>query len=396
MIENVVTSLEDKILSTSHRDIIALIRSIFNVPTGSIPLHAPVFDGNEKKYLEECIHSTLVSSVGKFVNLFEESVSEFTGARKAVVCVNGTSALFLALKLVGLKEDEEALTQSVSFVATANAITYCGAKPVFLDVDRDTMGMSPLALEKFLMEETRKKNGECYNKKTGKRIRVCVPMHTFGHPCRIDKIASLCNEYGIVLIEDAAESIGSYYKNIHTGTFGKIGIISFNGNKTITTGGGGIMLFNDEILAERAKYLSTQAKVPHQWDFFHDEIGYNYRMPNVNAAIGLAQMENLKFYLSRKRLLASKYKDFFKNSSVKFFIEPENCSSNYWLNAIIFNSRTERDLFLKQSNGEGIMTRPLWILTNKLPMYDHCQRDSLENSLWLEERVVAIPSSVIL
>jgi len=396
VIENPIPNLEEKINSTSNDDIISFIRNIFNVPQGQVPLHAPLFIGNEKKYLEECIDSTFVSSVGKFVNLFEERIADFTGAKRAVVCVNGTNALYLSLILAGLTHNDEALTQPLSFIATANAINYCGATPVFLDVDRDTMGMSPEALEKFLSEETIVRNGECYNKKTGKRIRVCVPMHTFGHPCRIEKIASICEEYRIVLIEDAAESIGSYYKGQHTGTFGRIGIISFNGNKTITTGGGGVLLFNDEDLAGRAKYLSTQAKVPHQWDFFHDEIGYNYRMPNVNAAIGVAQMENLEFYLKRKRILASKYREFFKNKSIQFFNEPENCSSNYWLNAIIFDSKRERDLFLSVTNGQGIMTRPLWTLTNKLPMYENCQRDALVNSSWLEERVVAIPSGVIL
>jgi dTDP-4-amino-4,6-dideoxygalactose transaminase len=258
------------------------------------------------------------------------------------------------------------------------------------------MGMSPHALGKFLANETRMINGECYNKNTGKRIRVCVPMHTFGHPCRIDEIASLCKEYVIILIEDAAESIGSYYKGQHTGTFGRIGMISFNGNKTITTGGGGVMLFNDEDIAEKAKYLSTQAKVPHPWDFVHDQLGYNYKMPNVNAAIGVAQMENLEIYLKRKRVLASKYQEFFKNKAVRFFSEPENCSSNYWLNALIFKSKKDSDLFLKESNEQGIATRPLWTLMNKLPMYANCERDSLENSLWLQDRVVAVPSSVIL
>lgn len=396
MIEHPIPKLVDKVTVISNQSILDFIRSAFNTTKGIIPLHAPLFTGNEKKYLEECIDSTMVSSVGKFVNLFEERLSEFTGARKAVVCDNGTNALYLSLVLAGLTQNDEALTQPLTFIATANAISYCGASPVFLDVDLETLGMSPLALEKFLSDETRMINGECYNRNTGKRIKVCVPMHTFGHPCKIDKIASLCNEYGIILIEDAAESIGSYYKGQHTGTFGKIGMISFNGNKTITTGGGGIMLFNDEELAEKAKYLSTQAKVPHPWDFFHDEIGYNYRMPNVNAAIGVAQMENLGVYLKNKRSLATKYRDFFKNTSVHFFNEPENCLSNYWLNALIFNSRKERDLFLKDSNEQGVTTRPLWTLMNKLPMYESCERDSLENCLWLEDRVVAIPSSVIL
>lgn len=396
MIESPFIKFIEDVSTINNENILTFIRNTFNSEKDVIPLHAPLFIGNEKKYLEECINTTMVSSVGKFVNLFEERVSEFTGARKAVVCDNGTNALYLSLLLAGLSHKDEALTQPLTFIATANAIAYCGASPVFLDVDKDTMGMSPQSLEKFLSDETRMVNGECYNRNTGKRIKVCVPMHTFGHPCRIDKIASLCEEYGITLIEDAAESIGSYYNGQHTGTFGRMGMISFNGNKTITTGGGGMILFNDEELAERAKYLSTQAKVPHPWDFVHDQLGYNYRMPNVNAAIGVAQMENLELYLKKKRLLAIKYREFFNNTSVQFFNEPENCLSNYWLNALIFQSRKERDLFLKESNEQGITTRPLWTLMNKLPMYEKCERDSLENSFWLEERVVAIPSSVIL
>ncbi len=396
MIEHSISDLEKRIIPVCNDNIITFIRDIFNIPSGLVPLHAPIFIGNEKKYLEECIDTTLVSSVGKFVTLFENSIAEYTGALKAIACVNGTNALHLSLILAGLKQGDEALTQPLTFIATANAITYCGATPVFLDVDMDTMGMSPDSLEKFLSNETRMKNGECYNIKTGNRIRVCIPMHTFGHPCRIDEIAAICKDYGIILIEDAAESIGSYYKGRHTGTFGKIGMISLNGNKTITTGGGGILLFNDEDLAERARYLSTQAKVPHPWDFVHDEIGYNFRMPNVNAAIGVAQLENLDLYLKKKRILAIKYRNFFHNSFVRFVNEPENCSSNYWLNSIMFESKNERDLFLKETNEQGIMTRPFWRLMNKLPMYEHCQKDSLKNSLWLEDRVVAIPSSVIL
>jgi aminotransferase in exopolysaccharide biosynthesis len=396
MIEQSIIKTAQKATPVSNKNILDFIRQTFNTPNGTIPLHAPKFIGNEKKYLEECINTTMVSSVGKFVNLFEERVAEYTGARRAVVCDNGTNALYLSLVLAGLSPNDEALTQPLTFIATANAIAYCGASPVFLDVDRDTMGMSPQALGKFLSDETKIVNGECYNRNTGKRIKVCVPMHTFGHPCRIDEIETLCKEHGIVLIEDAAESIGSYYKSKHTGIFGSIGMISFNGNKTITTGGGGVMLFNDEKIAEKAKYLSTQAKVPHPWNFIHDQIGYNYRMPNVNAAIGVAQMENLEVYLKRKRALASKYKEFFKDTSVRFFNEPENCLSNFWLNALIFNSRKDRDLFLKESNEQGIATRPLWTLMNKLPMYANCERDSLENCLWLEDRVVAIPSSVIL
>jgi len=381
----------------SNFEIIAFIRKTFNQPTGFIPLHAPLFIGNEKKYLEECIDSTFVSSVGKFVDLFENKIAEYTGAKKAVVCVNGTNALHLALKLVGVEQNDEVITQSVTFIATANAISYCGAKPIFIDVDRDTMGLSPKSLDAFLLEHAEIKEDGCYNKITRHRIKACVPMHTFGHPCRIDEIAAICHQYGIDLVEDAAESIGSYYKGQHTGTFGQVGVISFNGNKTITTGGGGMLLFNDETMAKGAKHLTNQAKLPHKWDFVHDEIGYNYRMPNINAAIGVAQMENLDLFITKKRALASVYSDFFKlGGNVSFFNEPVNSVSSYWLNAIAFESPTERDLFLSESNHQGIMTRPLWRLMHKLSMFENCQQDSLKNSEWLEERIVSIPSSVIL
>jgi perosamine synthetase len=378
------------------QSIIDKIRSVFGEARGIIPLHAPLFIGNEKKYLEECIDSTYVSSVGKFVDLFEEKIAQYTGSQKAVVCVNGTNALHLALKMVGVEQNDEVLTQSVTFIATANAISYCGAIPVFIDVDRDTMGLSPTALSAFLSENAEVKWDSCFNKITGKRIKACVPMHTFGHPCRIDEIIVICNKYGIEVVEDAAESIGSYYKGKQTGTFGKIGVISFNGNKTITTGGGGMLLFNDVVMAKRAKHLSTQAKIAHPWEFNHDEIGYNYRMPNINAAIGVAQLENLDLYISRKRVLAEIYRDFFSTGNVKFVNEPENCRSNYWLNTVLFDSSVQRDLFLKESNQQHIMTRPLWRLMHKLPMFENCRHGSLENSEWLEERLVSIPSSVIL
>lgn len=381
---------------TEFQFIIDKIREIFGEPNAAIHLHEPLFIGNEKKYLNECIDSTFVSSVGKFVDLFEEKIAEYTGSKKAVVCVNGTNAIHLALKLVGVKQNDEVLTQSVTFIATANAISYCGAEPIFIDVDRDTMGLSPDSLRAFLVDHTDVKSDGCYNKITGRRIKACLPMHTFGHPCRIDEIASICNQFGIELVEDAAESIGSYYKGKHTGTFGKVGVISFNGNKTITTGGGGTLLFSDERMAQRAKHLTTQAKLPHQWDFIHDEIGYNYRMPNINAAIGVAQLEKLDFFISRKRALASIYSEFFKLRNVSFVNEPANCISNYWLNAIMFESLNRRNLFLTESNLQGLNTRPLWRLMHKLPMFENCQHDALENSEWLEDRIVAIPSSVIL
>jgi perosamine synthetase len=377
-----------------YQYIIDKIRALYREPDKFIPLHAPVFMGNEKKYLEECIDSTFVSSVGKFVGLFEQGIAQYTGSKYAVVCVNGTNALHLALKLAGVEPKDEVIMQPLTFIATANAISYCGASPVFIDVDRSTMGLSPDSLEDFLVTATLMKSDGCYNKSTGHRIKACVPMHTFGHPCRIDEIAILCEKYKIELIEDAAESIGSYFKEKHTGTFGKIGVLSFNGNKTITTGGGGMLLFNDENLAKRAKHLTTQAKVPHPWNFVHDEIGYNYRMPNINAALGVAQLENLDLYLEKKRQLAKSYMTFFQSDAITFFTEPANCVSNYWLNVIIFESLSDRDVFLNESNSQGVMTRPVWCLMNKLPMFEKCQKSNLANSEWLEERVVNIPSSV--
>lgn len=376
--------------------VIDKIREIYNKPEGPIFLHEPLFVGNEKKYLNDCIDSTFVSSVGKYVDLFEKKIAEYTGSKKAVVCVSGTNALHIALKLMGVSNNDEVITQPLTFIATANAISYCGAKPVFIDVDKDTMGLSPDSLEAFLSKETELKEDGCYNIKTGKQIKACVPMHTFGHPCRIDEIALLCNKYKIALIEDAAESLGSYYKGKHTGTFGKIGILSFNGNKTITTGGGGMLLFEDEELANKAKHITTQAKVPHPWEFVHDEIGYNYRMPNINAALGVAQLENLNLFIERKRSIAHIYQNFFKEKGIFFLKEPENCISNYWLNVIILESKAERDLFLTESNSLGVMTRPIWRLMNELPMFENCQCSDLTNSEWLADRVVNIPSSVIL
>ena len=371
------------------------IRDIYNEPKAFIPLHAPVFDGNEKKYLYECIDTTFVSSVGKFVDKFEIEMAKYTGAEKAVACVNGTNALHLALLLVGVEQNTEVITQPLTFIATANAISYCNAKPVFVDVDKDTMGLSPKALLNFLENETEQKAGNCYNKTTNKKISACVPMHTFGHPCRIDEIAELCKQYNIPLIEDAAESLGSYYKEQHTGTFGKIGIFSFNGNKTITTGGGGMLLFNDEKLAQKAKHLTTQAKVHHAWEFVHDEIGYNYRMPNINAAIGLAQLENLDQFIIAQRKLAAEYVTFFKTLEIQFFNELDNAKSNYWLNVVILKDRKERDKFLEYTNSKKVMTRPVWELMNRLPMFKVCQTGDLSNAEWLADRVVNIPSSVI-
>lgn len=360
-----------------------------------VPLHVPTFAGNEKKYLEECIDTTFVSSVGKFVDRFEEKVAHFTGAAAAVVCVSGTNALHMAMMLAGVERDDEVLTQALTFIATCNAISYIGAHPVFIDVDRDTMGLSPAAVKEWLNEHAELRAGDCYNKITGRRIKCCVPMHTFGHPVRIDELVAICKEWHIELVEDAAESLGSYYKGKHTGTYGKVGAISFNGNKTITTGGGGMLLFQDEELARHAKHLTTQAKLPHRWKFEHNYVGYNYRMPNINAALGCAQMENLEQFVLNKRETAARYAEFFRTvEGVDFVSEPQGSRSNYWLNAVLLPNEEARERFLEFTNDHGVMTRPVWELMNRLPMFAHCQSGELKNTIWLADRLVNIPSSV--
>ena len=360
-----------------------------------VPLAVPVFIGNEKKYLNECIDTTFVSSVGKFVDRFEEETAKYTGCKRAVVCVSGTNALHMSLMLAGVERDDEVLTQALTFIATCNALSYIGAHPVFIDVDKDTMGLSPMALREWLAKNSEQKNGECYNKNTGRRVKACVPMHTFGHPVHLGELVEVLKEYNIELVEDAAESIGSLYKGKHTGTFGKVGALSFNGNKTITTGGGGMMLFNDEKLGAYAKHLTTQAKIPHRWEFRHDHIGYNYRMPNINAALGCAQLEHIEEYVASKRETAKAYEEFFKGiPDIDFFVEPENTRSNYWLNAVILKDRDAQQSFLQYTNDNGVMTRPIWELMNRLPMFEKCENDGLKNTIWFADRVVNIPSSV--
>ena len=361
-----------------------------------IPLHEPKFIGNEKKYLNECIDSSFVSSVGKFVDEFEQKIANYTGAKYAIATSNGTSGLHISLLLADVDQNSEVITQPLTFVATCNAISYCGAQPLFIDVDKDTMGLSPSALKDFLEKNTIVKNQQCINNKTGKVIKACVPMHTFGHPCRIDEIKNICNKYHIFLIEDAAESVGSFYKGKHTGNFGQVGVMSFNGNKIITAGGGGCITTNDKELAKKAKHLTTTAKEPHKWEYTHDMVGYNYRMPNLNAALLVAQLEQLDLFITHKRKLANKYKQFFKNSNIDFVVEPVNSQSNYWLNAIIFQDKNQRDLFLEKTNSQGVMTRPIWTLMNKLPMYESAQCGDLTSSEWLEERAVNIPSTVMI
>ena len=361
-----------------------------------IPLHEPRFVGNEKKYINECIDTTFVSSVGRYVDLFEEEIASYTGAKYAVATSNGTSALHISLLLADIQQSDEVITQSLTFVATCNAISYCRAKPIFIDVDKDTMGMSPSALQSFLEKNTTIKNNKCINNFTGNAIKACVPMHTFGYPCRVDEIKEICDEYNIFLIEDAAESVGSFYKNKHTGNFGQLGVMSFNGNKIITAGGGGCIITSDQAFAKRAKHLTTTAKVPHKWEFNHDMVGYNYRMPNINAALLVAQLENLSKFLKSKRELANSYEKFFKNKNCTFFQEPANSISNYWLNTLILKDKKQRDQFLDETNSRGIMTRPIWTLMHRLPMFKNSQCDALDNSKWLDDRVVNIPSSVVL
>jgi len=375
-----------------HQDIVDFIRGLYKTEE-FIPLHEPKFIGNEKAYVIDCIDSTFVSSVGEYVDRFEQMMADYTGAKYAVATVNGTAALHVALKLVGVSQGDEVITQPLSFIATCNAISYCGARPVFVDVDRDTLGLSPDSLRAFLSANATQTLAGCINNTTGRRISAVVPMHTFGHPCRIDEIAKICEEFGIPLIEDAAESLGSYYQGKHTGTFGKLAAFSFNGNKTITTGGGGMIITNDEALAKRAKHITTTAKQPHSYEFIHDEIGYNYRLPNINAALGCAQMESLPRLLESKRSIASAYAKFFSASNITFVEEPAQANSNYWLNALILEDKQARNAFLNELNEAGVMSRPVWRLMNELTMFYDCQSSDLSNAKWLEERIVNIPSS---
>jgi perosamine synthetase len=377
-----------------YKEIIDFIKSLYP-EQNPVGLHIPRFIGNEKEYLNNCIDTTFVSYIGEYVVKFEELIKVFTDIKYSVAVVNGTCALHVALILSDVTQNDEVITQPLTFIATLNAISYQKALPVFIDVDLDTMGLSAEKLNDFFKHETIiRDDGICYNKKTGNKIKACIPMHTFGHPARIDQIADICSKNNVVVIEDAAESLGSFYKNKHTGTFGKIGILSFNGNKTITAGGGGMILTNDEIIAKRAKHITTTAKIPHKWEFDHDETGYNYRMTNLNAAVGCAQMEKIDYYLKNKRELAGIYKNFFKKLNIDFFTEPENSMSNYWLNAVILKNIDERDDFLNKTNENGIMTRPIWKLMNKIEMFKNSLCFDIKNAEYLESRVVNIPSSV--
>ncbi|WP_157263639.1 LegC family aminotransferase [Azohydromonas aeria] len=360
-----------------------------------IPLHAPVFPGREREYVFDTLESTFVSSVGAYVDRFEQDMARYTGSPRAVATVNGTAALHVALLLAGVQPGELVVTQSLTFVATCNAIAYCHAEPVFVDVDRATLGMSPRALEQWLDENAElDAEGLCRTRADGRVVRACVPMHTFGHPADLDGLLDVCRRWRLVLVEDAAESLGSLYQGRHTGTFGQLGTQSFNGNKIITTGGGGMVL-TDEVLGARAKHLTTTAKKPHPYEFFHDEVGFNYRLPNLNAALGCAQLEHIEDFVAAKRLLAQRYAEQLEGSALHFVREPEGCRSNYWLNAVICDSREQRDALLAATNDAGVMTRPIWQLMNRLPGFAHCRRGDLSTAEWLEARVVNLPSSVL-
>ncbi len=360
-----------------------------------IPLHAPVFRGRERELVLDTIDSTFVSSVGAYVDRFERDMATFAGSPRAIAVMNGTAALHMALKLVGVDQGDLVATQSLTFVATCNAIAYCGAEPLFIDVDRHTLGLSPKALDEWLSEHAMVDDaGDCRTRDGHRRIRACLPMHTFGHPVDLDALVAICDRWKLALVEDAAESLGSYYKGRHTGTFGRIGTLSFNGNKIMTTGGGG-MLLTDEVIGKRAKHLTTTAKTPHPYEFVHDEVGYNYRLPNLNAALGVAQLEQLPAFIESKRALAQRYIDFLKDSPLAPIVEPAQCRSNYWLNGVVCEDAAQRDALLKSTNDSGVMTRPIWALMNRLPHYTNALRGPLTNAEWLEARVVNLPSSVL-
>ena len=374
--------------------LIRFIRDYFG-SDDPIPLHAPTFSGREKEYVADTIESTFVSSVGAYVDQFELDMLSYTGASKAVATVNGTAALHIALKLAGVTADDLVITQPLTFVATCNAIAYCNAQPVFVDVDKNTLGLSAKALELWLEEHTvLDTSGVCRTRTDNKVVRACLPMHTFGHPVDLDALVAVTRRWNITLVEDAAESLGSTYKGQHTGTFGALGVLSFNGNKIITTGGGG-MILTDETFGLRAKHLTTTAKQAHPYEYIHDELGYNYRLPNINAALGCAQLAQLENFIAAKRRLAAAYDTLFSGTNITFVKEPADCRSNYWLNAIVCEDKAHRDSLLKDTNAQGVMTRPIWQLMNHLTMYQKCRRGDLSNAEWLESRVVNLPSSVV-
>ena len=388
----------DQPLTELATQIVAALRQV--LPEKSfISLHEPAFAGNEWGYVKECLDTGWVSSVGKFVDRFEQQLADFTGVKRAVAVVNGTAALHVCLRLVGVEPGDEVLMPTLTFIATANAVSYCGAIPHFVDSEEKTLGLDPAKLADYLADIAEIREHGCFNKATGRRIKAVVPMHAFGHPVDLDPLVEVCNRYRLELIEDAAESLGSFYKGRHTGNWGKVSALSFNGNKVITTGGGGAILTNDEELGKFAKHLTTTAKVPHKWLFIHDQIGYNYRLPNINAALGCAQMEELPGFLAAKRKLAQKYRYAFEGiAGVRFFNEPDFAQSNYWLNVLLLDQQLaqQRDVLLDAVNSRGIMTRPAWTLMHKLPMFADCPRMDIALAENLESRLINIPSSAVL
>ncbi|ARU59573.1 pyridoxal phosphate-dependent aspartate aminotransferase [Oleiphilus messinensis] len=383
-------------MTTFNKAIVDFVQDTYQTKD-FIPLHAPTFIGNEMDYLKQTIDSTFVSSVGEYVNQFESQIEQFTQSRKAVATVNGTSALHIALLMAGVKPHDLVLTQSMTFVATCNVIHHMGAEPLFIDVSRKSLGLCPTAAAEYLTAHTFiNAQGHCQHKTSNQIIRAMVPMHTFGHPAELDELASVCKHWNITLVEDAAESLGSYYKGRHTGTIGKFSALSFNGNKIITTGGGGMLLCASETDGIRAKHITTTAKIAHPYEFEHDEAGFNYRMPNLNAALGCAQMEVLPLFLRKKRELAEHYQAFFKQSEFEFIAEPEYAKSNYWLNAIICPDEASRKSLLSYTNEQGVMTRPVWRLMHKQKMFSYAKQGVLTNSEWLEGRLVNLPSMPLL
>jgi len=377
-----------------YKEFVQFVRELYQT-NDFIPLHAPQFRGNEKEYLLDTIDSTFVSSVGAYVDQFEERVAEYTGAKYAIATVNGTAALHIALKLAGVEPNTEVITQSLTFVATCNVIRHCQAEPVFVDVDLETMGLSPDSLVAFLDEHAEiRDDGNCWNKTSNNKITACLPMHTFGFPVRLDEISKICQQYQIPLVEDAAESLGSFYKEQHTGILGKTAAISFNGNKIITTGGGGMVLTNDAGTAKRAKHITTTAKVPHKWAFEHDEVGYNYRLPNLNAALGVAQMESLPGFVSEKRDLAVAYQRWGSENGMQFAQQPIHTQANYWLNSIVTEDQQSRDEWLQQTNELGVMTRPAWTPMHLLEINKGAVSADMSTTVYLYDRLINVPSSV--
>jgi perosamine synthetase len=378
---------------SNYSEVIGFVKNQFD-NKAFIPLHEPRFLGNEKKYVVDTVDSTFVSSVGAYVDKFEVMMSSISGTNKSIAVVNGTSALQVALRLAGVNAGDEVITQALTFIATINAIIYNGAAPIFIDVDIDTMGLSPIAVEAFLEEFGELREGICYNKKTNKKIAACMPMHTFGFPVHLHELLKVCNKWNIPLVEDAAEAIGSEYHSKPIGSFGKLGVFSFNGNKIVTSGGGGAIVTNDIELGIKAKHLTTTAKVPHPYEYVHDEIGYNFRMPNLNAALACAQLEQLSTFIDSKRNLAKEYNTFFKSKGINFRTELPQTRSNYWLMCVELENKQERESFLKMTNENGVMTRPIWQLIFKSSLYSDFQKDAQINAMYLEDRIVNIPSSV--